>query len=66
MGKNDGDDLLEAGEKFHIAVNLAALPSNNQLGTYDTFTIQIVPLVGSPLSFQKTLPPVTSAVMTFG
>lgn len=65
LGKNDRDDLLEAGEKFHIAVNLAALPKNNQLGSFDTFAIQIIPLADSPLSFQKTLPPVMSSVMTF-
>ncbi len=65
LGKNDGDDLLEAGEQFTIAVDLTALPANNPLGTFDTFTIEIKPAVGSTLVLTRTMPSVLSAVMTF-
>jgi len=64
LGKNDGDNLLEAGEKFHIIVDLRGLPTDNQLGSYDTFTIEIKPSSGAVVIFQKTIPQVPSAVMT--
>ena len=64
MGKNDDDNLLEAGEKFHIVVSLAGLPTSNQLVGYDTFTLEVKPAVGATLIFQKTVPQVPSAVMT--
>ena len=35
-----------------------------QLGSYDTFTIEIKPSSGSVVIFQKTIPQVPSAVMT--
>ena len=63
LGKNDGDDLLEAGEKFHIVVSTTALPSTNALEAYDTFTIEVKPATGAPVVFQKTIPQVTSTVM---
>ncbi len=64
LGKNDGDDILEAGEKFQITVDLTALPTTNQLVAYDSFTIELKPPAGAPIVFSKTIPAVTSAVMT--
>ena len=63
LGKNDGDDLLEAGEKFRIIVSLTGLPTTNPLQAYDTFTLEVKPATGSPVVFQKTIPQVTSTVM---
>jgi archaellin len=67
LGRDDGDDLLEAGEKLHIVVNLAALTTgaiSNALVAYDTFTIEVKPSTGAPVAFQKTIPQITSSVMT--
>ena len=64
LGKNDGDDILEAGEKFQITVDLRALPTSNPLVAYDSFTIELKPPAGAPIVFSKTIPAVTSAVMT--
>ena len=64
LGKDDGDNILEAGEKFHIVVDLSALTTaSNPLVAYDTFTIEVKPSVGAPVLFQKTIPAVTSKVM---
>ena len=63
LGRDDGDDILEAGEKFEITVYLKALPTNNQLVAYDTFTIEMKPAVGGPIIFSKTIPPLTTKVM---
>ena len=63
IGKNDGDDILEAGEKFRFTVYLTALPSANALTAYDTFTLEISPPRGASVIISKTIPAVTSAVM---
>ncbi len=63
IGKNDGDDILEAGEKFRITVFLTGLPSANTLSAYDTFTLEITPPMGGSVIFSKTVPAVTSNVM---
>jgi flagellin FlaB len=64
LGKNDGDDILEAGEKFQITVYLTtALSSSYPLNAYDTFTIEVKPPKGGAVTFSKTIPPVTSGVM---
>ena len=63
IGKNDGDNILEAGEKFRFTVYLTALPSANSLTAYDTFTLEISPPRGASVIISKTIPAVTSAVM---
>ena len=63
LGRNDGDDILEAGEKFQITVLLTGLPTSNQLVAYDTFTIEVKPATGGPVIFSKTIPPITTSVM---
>ncbi len=64
LGKNDGDDILEAGEKFQITVLLKGLPTSNNLVAYDSFTIELKPPSGGAIVFSKTIPAVTSNVMT--
>ena len=64
LGRNDGDDILEAGEKFQITVDLGGLPTSNPVQSYDTFTIEVKPAAGGPVIFSKTIPPLTSRVMT--
>ena len=54
MGLNDGDDLLEAGELFEIVVDLSGC--GETVGTYQTFTIQVKPPVGSVLVIERTTP----------
>ena len=63
LGRDDGDDILEAGEKFEITVLLKGLPTTNQLVSYDTFTIELKPAAGGPVIFSKTIPPLTTKVM---
>ncbi len=54
MGLDDGDDLLEAGELFEIVVDLSGC--GETVGTYQTFTIQVKPPVGSVLVIERTTP----------
>ncbi len=48
----DSDNVLEFGEKAVVAVKL---PSG--LGTYDSFTVEIKPIEGAPLTVERTVPP---------
>ena len=54
MGLDDGDDLLEAGELFEIVVDLSGC--GETVDTYQTFTIQVKPPVGSVLVIERTTP----------
>ena len=63
LGRDDGDDILDAGEKFEITVILKGLSTNNQLVAYDTFTIELKPASGAPVIFSKTIPPLLTKVM---
>ena len=54
VGKGDGDDLLETGEKFEIKVDLqglTTLPDENVV-----FTLELKPEKGSSLLIERTLP----------
>jgi archaellin len=39
------------------------IPAGAQVGSYDTFTVQINPPTGASITLQRTLPPI-AAVMT--
>ncbi len=61
IGKGDGDDLLEPGEKFEITVDLSALSPGLTQNT--NFTIEVAPPKGSTLIINRTTPGVIDAVM---
>ena len=60
VGKGDGDDLLEATEKFEITVNVSQL--STRLNANDTFVIEVKPQGGSSFTIERTTPPVIDAV----
>ena len=65
VGKGDGDDLLEPGEKMQITVNVSRLSANGgtALDADNTFTIELKPNRGSALTITRTLPAVIDDVM---
>jgi archaeal flagellin FlaB len=67
IGKNNGDDLLEQDEQAVITVNLAIGNDTNHLttspGTYDTFTIEVKPVIGASLILNRTFPAKIEPVM---
>ena len=56
IGDNDGDDLLEIGEKAKLTVNLSALANSNPLVKDLTFTVEAKPSEGSVMVVQRTMP----------
>jgi len=67
IGKNNSDYSLDQDEQAVIRVDLSIGNDTHHLtvspGTYDTFTIEIKPLVGAPLILNRTLPAKIDAVM---
>ena len=61
LGKDDGDSLLEPGEKYEIMVDLSAM--DGDIVTYTTFMIEIKPPNGSVLMIEKTIGGVVDAIM---
>ena len=60
VGKGDGDDLLEPGEKFEITVNVSkASPPIDQ---DDEIIIEVDPARGSTLVIERTMPAVIDKV----
>ena len=60
IGKNDGDDLLEAAEKFEITVDVSQL--STRLTADDTFILEVKPEGGSSLTIERTTPSNIDAV----
>ena len=61
VGRGDGDNMLEPGEKFTITAYTSAL--SNALNAYDEFTIEVKPSQGSALIFERTIPPVVDPIV---
>ena len=61
LGKDDGDSLLEPGEKFELTVDLSAMEGD--IVTYTTFMIEIKPPNGSVLMMEKTTGGVIDDIM---
>lgn len=59
FGANDTDELLEAGEKFRITVDV----STYDLGINDDFKLELKPLKGATLAIERTIPPEIDQVM---
>ena len=60
-GKGDGDNLLEAGEKFEIVVNLEALSTLPV--ERSKFALHLRPEKGSSITIEKTIPGTIDTVM---
>ena len=52
------DTVLEFGEK---AIVVVLLGSNDRLSNYDSFTIELRPIEGAPLTAERTVPPTLTA-----
>jgi flagellin-like protein len=63
-GKDDGDDLLEAGETVEFTIYLKGLADATPLTRGLTFTLNIKPAIGATIVLQRTTPPVIDLVMT--
>ena len=61
VGKSDGDDLLESGEKFEITVQLTGL--STPLGADVRFTLEVNPGKGSSMIIERTIPAKVDPVM---
>ena len=61
QGWSDADSLLEAGEMFEITVDMTG--AGETIGTYNTFTLEVKPPVGSMLRIERTTPAAIDAVM---
>ncbi len=55
LGKGDGDNVLERGEKVTITLYVASALSTDP-GPYIQFTIEVKPDRGAALVFQRTMP----------
>jgi len=69
IGEDDGDNLLEKGEKFQItiggALEAAGLVTalEPDLRKDQTFTIEVKPPVGAVLNIERTIPAIVDRVM---
>ena len=61
VGENDGDDLLEVGEKAEVAVDVSGLATKLQANK--KFTIEFKPPAGSTVVFERTIPANVDAIM---
>lgn len=61
IGKNNGDILLEDEEQVVVSVDLTGLATG--LGIYDSFNIEVKPVVGASLIMERTLPGRIDSVM---
>ena len=54
VGKGDGDQLMETGERFELLVDLTAIsPAVNE---NDTFVLEIKPGKGAQMTIERTMP----------
>jgi flagellin FlaB len=57
----DTDNMLKPNEQMEITVTLPG--TDTSLGTYGTFSIQIVPATGAAITLQRTLPGLLGTVV---
>ena len=63
IGKDDGDNLLEDGEKAEITVSLKGLSNTYPLVAGKEFTLEVKPSDGTVLVVEKTMPDQIDTVM---
>lgn len=64
LGADDGDSLLEDGERAEITILLAALDDATPLTTNESFSIEIKPAQGNVLDLRRKTPRAIDRVMT--
>jgi flagellin-like protein len=63
IGKDDGDNILDVGEKFQITVDLTYINQNSgvwassKIGNNQTFALEVKPPTGAVLTLERTMPP---------
>ena len=65
LGNNDGDDLLETGERAEITIYLNGLAAATPLVKDLEFSVEIKPSIGAVLVVQRRMPAVIDIVMNF-
>ncbi len=60
-GWGDSDDLLEAGEKFEVTIDLTGV--GEEIDEYDQVTLEIKPPIGSVLIIDKNMPGAIDSIM---
>ena len=63
IGNNDGDDLVESGEKVELTVELKGLANANPLVGDTEFDLEIRPEDGGVVVIERTMPDNVDAVM---
>ena len=61
LGRDDGDNLLEPGERFQITVNLTGLTTT--VLEYRTFTLEVKPEESSALIIERSIPAQVDPIM---
>ena len=61
VGKTDSDNLLEAGERMELTIDLTGVGEN--IGTYKEFNIELRPSRGAVLKVSRTTPGALDAYM---
>ncbi len=62
IGRDDGDDILDVGEKFQITVDLTYVNQNSgvwassKIGANQTFTLEVKPPTGAVLTIERSMP----------
>ena len=63
VGADDGDDLMEEGERVELTISLQGLDQATPLVKGTQFTLEVKPASGSVLVIQRTTPDQISTVM---
>ena len=63
LGVDDGDDLLEGGERAEITVFLAGLADATPLTADEVFSLELQPSIGSVLTLRRSTPSNIDLVM---
>jgi flagellin FlaB len=61
---DNGDNLIDKGEKFDIQIDLAAVANTVDIDENDEFQVEIKPPQGATCTIHRKAPPVIKAVMT--
>ena len=63
VGSNDGDNLLEAGEKVELNVRLTGLSNSFPVVGDTKFDMELRPESGGTVVVERTMPDIIDAVM---
>ena len=66
LGLADTDNLVEAGEIYEVKITGMAAKLSPDLGTADTFTVEIIPPQGAVLRIERLTPVALTAYTDLG